>query len=320
MKNLLQFAFEKYSINMIHYFNAFLSGTWSISNPGSEVNVVSNFKFTYSSMPPYCEECKTTFEETVIREAVSQKKPVKCTKCGHYMPVRPANDEIKNFHPKAIGIINDSKGIDFNNNVKIKEKTTVVFNCMSCGAALKLSEDSNRLLKCQYCGNENYLPDIIWTKLHPYKDTEPIFLILDIDYDELKASLNYFSRKYGSLEVINCYIFTKHMRIFIANYFSNIFISDAVLNWWEIYLNRKTIADLYIPDLKVIEEDIRNEIIEFSKVSGIDYFYRFFCHYININPELKLYIATNVKNPPDYVKGMFLSDPDERIRNSVKKQ
>jgi hypothetical protein len=89
-------------------------------------------------------------DESDILDSIANKKPIYCKKCNHPMPVRPADDEIKQFHPKAIGVINDSKGFDVNPDVAENKSQTIVFGCMTCGAGLKLDEHSKRLMKTIY--------------------------------------------------------------------------------------------------------------------------------------------------------------------------
>jgi hypothetical protein len=54
------------------------------------------------------------------------------------MPVRPADDEIKQFHPKAIGVINDSRGFDAHPDTIENKNQTIVFSCMNAVPDLSL--------------------------------------------------------------------------------------------------------------------------------------------------------------------------------------
>jgi len=208
------------------YLNGFLSG--NIEQTGGS----GGYKLAYSSMPPECEECHHALESDLILSAIEEKKPVTCPGCSHKMPVRPADATIREFHPKAIGVINDSFGND--SNQKNTDKSEVlVFKCMTCGAGLELTSDTGRTMKCGYCDNENYLPDLIWTKLHPNKEVQPLYLILDIDPSDINGSVDCF------LRVTALAIYDRHFTNFFKEYFENPFVSDSLLEWLKVILKAK---------------------------------------------------------------------------------
>jgi ribosomal protein S27AE len=61
---------------------------------------------------------------------------------------------------------------------KRKSETLVSLTCPSCAAALTLSDKSDRLIKCGYCGIETYLPDDLWRRLHPRTVSSPFYVEL----------------------------------------------------------------------------------------------------------------------------------------------
>jgi DNA-directed RNA polymerase subunit RPC12/RpoP len=173
------------------YMNSFLSGNVEQMGGTGGVENVGSYRLSYSSQQTYCEECLELIDETVILESIKSEKPVKCSKCGHAMPLKLADYNVSNLHPKAIAVVNDSSGID-EREKNIDKDSMIVFSCMSCGSGLDLTKDTNRTMKCSYCGNENYLPDAIWTKLHPHKELSPLFVILDINGKDMEDAINYF--------------------------------------------------------------------------------------------------------------------------------
>ena len=156
MNKLIQRSFETASfIDRIKIMNGFFDGVFDNQKPSTGLGSISEFKMMCWSHPADCEDCKTPLDESDILDSIANKKPVFCRKCNHPMPVRPADDDIKQFHPKAIAVINDSRGFDVNPDVVEAKNQTVVFSCMTCGAGLKIDEHSKRLMKCSYCDNEN---------------------------------------------------------------------------------------------------------------------------------------------------------------------
>jgi hypothetical protein len=214
------------------YMNAFLSGSVEQIGGTGGVENVGSYRLSYSSQQAYCEECFKYIDEKVLLDAIKSEKPVKCTKCGHSMPLKLADGFVSNLHPKAIAVINDSTGIDETekNTDKI---STLVFSCMSCGGGLELTNDTKRTMKCSYCGNENYLPDVIWTKLHPHKEVSPLFVILDIDGKDMEGAINYF------LNVTMARVYDRHYENFTREYFEKPFTSDAVNSWFRYFLSAK---------------------------------------------------------------------------------
>ena len=208
-----------------NYMNGYLSG--GIEQIGS-----GGYKLTYSSMQPYCEECFSVIDEAMLKEIIREEKPYVCKVCSHTMPYRKADSILKEFHGKIIGVLNDSLGAE---SKKLKTENTEmhVFKCNTCGAGLELTADTKRTIKCNYCDNENYLPDSIWTKLHPNKEVQPLFIISEINEVDLKRSVDYF------LNVTALNIFSRHFENFIREYFEKPFVSESLLAWIKIFLSAR---------------------------------------------------------------------------------
>jgi len=54
----------------------------------------------------------------------------------------------------------------------------IPFNCPNCAGTLQI-DGSERLLKCQFCGAESYIPDETWQKLHPVKTKQRFYFLFD---------------------------------------------------------------------------------------------------------------------------------------------
>ncbi len=213
-------------MDRVQYISGFLSG--SIEQIGG----AGAYRLQYSSMPCTCEECNSVIESGLLTKAIEEAKPISCPSCNHKMPVRKADNEIKQFHPKAIGIINDSHGADYAKK-DVDKDSMLVFKCMTCGGALELASDTKRTIKCNYCDNENYLPDNIWTKLHPNKEVQPLFILLDLTEEDIKGSIDYF------LRVTALSIYSKHFENFIREYFEHPFVNESLLTWVKHLLSAK---------------------------------------------------------------------------------
>ena len=53
------------------------------------------------------------------------------------------------------------------------ERRPVSFGCPDCGANLKITTDSPRVLECTFCKTDLFLPDPLWRALHPVKKRSP---------------------------------------------------------------------------------------------------------------------------------------------------
>ena len=214
------------------------------------------------------------------------------------MPTRGADEALKEFHPKAIGVLNDSYGFDFEEKNTDKNEM-LVFKCMTCGAGLELTNETKRTIKCNYCDNENYLPDTIWTKLHPNKEVQPLFILLDLDENEMKASVDYF------LNVTALNIYTKHFENFIREYFEKPFITPAFISWLRSFLSARN-----------------NEKISFNMdITKLQkYFYNNLQLGLSSHPaELKIIAAQFGAGLPFELQKIFSGDKDENVRIALAK-
>jgi DNA-directed RNA polymerase subunit RPC12/RpoP len=282
----------------VKYMNAFVSGTIEQMG-GGQVGQAGAYKMTYSSRTAYCEECFKAAEEKDIMESLNTNQPYNCPACGHKMPVKQADDFIRRFHPKAIGILNDSEGTDYMEKDADEKKSMIVFSCMTCGAGLNLTDDAGRMIKCPYCNNENYLPDAIWSKLHPDKEVDPFFVILDTDGSDMQSSLDYFM----TMPVMKVY--EKHFVNFIKEYFEDPFINDSFNSWLKVFLSAKP------------AEQIGHS---FNIRSLQNYFYEQFSFGLeNQNPRLKLTAASYGISIPFDLQLKLAKDPDESVRLALSK-
>lgn len=55
----------------------------------------------------------------------------------------------------------------------------VVMSCPQCSGALSISAEKERIMACSYCDSEVYIPDAIWTRLHPVKKVQEWFACFD---------------------------------------------------------------------------------------------------------------------------------------------
>jgi hypothetical protein len=324
LNNLIQQSFETGSFrDRAKIMNGFFTGAFNNQNPSAGLGDISEFKMMCWSHPADCEECKTPLDESDILDSIANKKPIFCRKCNHPMPVRPADEEIKKFHPKALGVINDSRGFDVHPDVVESKSHTIVFGCMTCGAGLKLDEHSKRLMKCSYCDNENYLPDSIWNRLHPYKEPERIYLILDLNESDLKETLDYFFTTKIFTNYLLLGIRDTHFSDFINTYFTSengIFLSDIVKCWWKNLLNSKYERTSKDENINV-EIELATGIFKILFVEDVKdiFFSNFRKAFGKLNSEFKEFIAGNIIEIPEDIRDMLSNDSADSVRLALEK-
>lgn len=59
---------------------------------------------------------------------------------------------------------------------EIKATKPVVLSCMSCGGTLRV-DGTNRIVVCEFCSSNNFLPDALWLFLHPRPKMTPWYII-----------------------------------------------------------------------------------------------------------------------------------------------
>src|SRR5690606_35621068 len=167
------------------------------------------------------------------------------------------------------------------------------------GGGLNLDENSERNINCSYCGNDNYIPDSIWIKLHPDEDVQPFFVITDISEEDIIESVNYFQK----VTVVRVY--EKHFYNFIDSMFQNVILTDALKVWLVQILNNDFEDKIGVNmNIKKIRDDFYNQ---FSV--GLD----------SQNIELKELVAGESKSTPENAQMLLAKDPSPSVRVALAK-
>jgi len=102
---------------------------------------------------------------------------IRCTACGASTTTFPPPAWLLAIEPNALQLFGaarphaaapGSKAVD-----PTAERRPVSFACPDCGANLKITTDSPRVLECSFCKSDLFLPDPLWRALHPVKKRSP---------------------------------------------------------------------------------------------------------------------------------------------------
>lgn len=125
------------------------------------------------SKDPLCPKCEKHFP--VDESVIGKDTFVSCPHCGEKMVTFPAPDWLRKELPGVVqlfGADRETGGMPGTADAVLAEKEAdrpVVLNCPSCSAALKVSSSSERIVPCEHCGTDVFLPDALWFKLHPVR-------------------------------------------------------------------------------------------------------------------------------------------------------
>jgi Zn finger protein HypA/HybF involved in hydrogenase expression len=116
----------------------------------------------YGRLAARCEECKTPIE---IAADLTEPYVHTCPKCSLKTPVSPAPDWLAQGSPGVRHLVAaEAAGAGEEPAVS----GPIAMSCTQCGGNLLL-DGKDRLVPCQYCGVNLYLPDDLWFRLHPVK-------------------------------------------------------------------------------------------------------------------------------------------------------
>ena len=125
------------------------------------------WEITYGRQKPRCGVCKTTVPDQAL--AFADRGWAICVECGKRFGIRPAPPVIARFG--AVAMVNEdpaqlTTAATGEALAMPAAANPIVFSCPRCSGALTV-DGSTRLVRCQYCSSDVYLPDDLWQRLHP---------------------------------------------------------------------------------------------------------------------------------------------------------
>jgi len=149
---------------------------WTIS---SAVDLHGGFPFfvTHGPKRPSCGACGSVLDLATAPPGTDGE--VACP-CGGSTSTFPAPQWLREVDPSAMqlfGAVRQGVAPPATASVGIPDATKPVsFACPECGANLRIASDSKRILGCDFCQANLYLPDPLWRALHPAKKRTPWYV------------------------------------------------------------------------------------------------------------------------------------------------
>jgi hypothetical protein len=134
------------------------------------------YKYGYWRLPPRCRAC----EKPLDLEGAPDDGEIVCA-CGKRTAIYPAPDWLKALLPAERVVGAEREGPEgeappiWGSDEAALEP--IVMACPQCGGALKVSQESDRVCRCEYCETQVFIPDALWRRLHPVKKTTEWFVL-----------------------------------------------------------------------------------------------------------------------------------------------
>jgi len=135
-----------------------------------------NIHMQLASTPPCCEHCGTRY--AIDELATNAAQDFACTKCGDPASLWPAPTWLTLHVPTLRQIIStDPGGATTQEGAPLdaaltEEPAPVAMPCPECAGSLRITAKHERVVNCQFCSTDVFLPDEVWRRLHPVKTVQ----------------------------------------------------------------------------------------------------------------------------------------------------
>ncbi len=132
----------------------------------------------YRKQMPRCEKCEAKFPVADI--ALGTDSDISCVQCGDRASTSPVPRWLRRHVSSARQYYSSepqtpTEVVATGHN----DPTPVVMTCPQCAGTLRVTEASERIMRCEYCTSDVFLPDAIWRCLHPVKVLQEWFIRFD---------------------------------------------------------------------------------------------------------------------------------------------
>lgn len=130
---------------------------------------------------PHCYNCEKPFSD--YKSYIGKDTKIICKHCGKSMYTFPAPKYLTKVLPMVVQIISTERDSEEESTASLDMKADqnsmkpVIFTCPNCSAVLRIGSETARILTCEHCDSDVYMPDPIWNRLHPVKKILPWTII-----------------------------------------------------------------------------------------------------------------------------------------------
>ncbi|MFC1670549.1 hypothetical protein ACFL20_09155 [Spirochaetota bacterium] len=127
---------------------------------------------------PRCHKCE---ERLPVKDVVLGKEDdIVCVKCGTVHSSFPPPQwmkRLRNENNKRPAHIFCAEREGQVARKPAREAKPIAFNCINCSSPLKFTVETPRVMECEHCSTQQYLPDGLWHSLHPVKRVKPWYIL-----------------------------------------------------------------------------------------------------------------------------------------------
>lgn len=139
------------------------------------------FQMNLGPTSAVCPHCDRSLERIEVDDD-PQRGGLTCGACEAWTPARLAPALLRKGLPQARYVLNEEPGPGPEGVAATSQPVT--FPCGTCGASLR-ADGSQRMMRCEYCGASNYLPDGVWQRIHAPRQPRRLYVLWEQDELEL---------------------------------------------------------------------------------------------------------------------------------------
>jgi hypothetical protein len=134
------------------------------------------FLIKWGPSRPLCAGCGAPLDLTSAAPGTDGVVPCRCGASTTTFPPPPWLTAVEPDALQLFGAVKEGAPAGSESVGLREERSPISFTCPDCGANLKIGPESPRVVDCQYCKADLYLPDPLWRALHPVKKRVPWFV------------------------------------------------------------------------------------------------------------------------------------------------
>ncbi len=136
--------------------------------------ITSVYYAVNKNQPPICAGCDQAIEGLDTIETGTDTT-FHCSRCGAPHDTFPAPKHLRNGAAQIFLAVRETA-----QGAEPPAATTkpVLFNCTNCGGNLKITAETTRIVGCQYCEVDLFLPQALWNALHPVRKRRAFWIRL----------------------------------------------------------------------------------------------------------------------------------------------
>lgn len=138
-----------------------------------------SYNLTYGRQQPRCGKCKQDIDVTKLEEYSTQNN-INCTKCQNPVFIRKPSELVTKCFSGVKYLIGEDDDLLFVNTSDGKlpaSSKPVLFTCPACAGNLQI-DGTDRMIECNFCDSQIFLPDDLWFRLHPAKSVERWYMLV----------------------------------------------------------------------------------------------------------------------------------------------